>query len=170
MELLRHFNLPLIGVELGVAGGSYSEELLQLGVEKLYSIDAWEYMPMAGDISAAQEIHDKNYKTACDLLSKYGDRSIIIKDFSHRAVKQFENNSLGFVYHDASHDIVSVNKDLEIWYPKLVDSGIFALHDYGNEGYGVKSAVIHFTSQKNIPIHLIEETGANNASVWFQKK
>ncbi|MCB1064864.1 MAG: hypothetical protein KDN20_18335 [Verrucomicrobiae bacterium] len=40
--LLTHHRLTRLGVELGVAGGAYSEHLLSHApIRRLYSIDAW---------------------------------------------------------------------------------------------------------------------------------
>lgn len=170
IELLRHFHVPLIAVEVGVAGGSFSEELLQSGMEKVYSVDAWEYMPMAGDIAADQSTHDRNYEETVNRLAKYGERSEIIKGLSHKVAPQFKDEFFGLIYHDAGHNLVSVQKDLEMWYPKLVEGGIFSLHDYSNEGYAVKSAVNYFCTNNELEIHLISESGhRNNQSAWFQK-
>lgn len=170
IELLRYFNLPLIVVEVGVAGASFSEELLQSGVEKLYSVDAWEYMPMMGDIAADQQVHDTNYKSTVERLAKYGDRSEIIKGFSHKVATQFQDESVGLIYLDGCHDLICISKDIEMWYPKIVEGGIIAAHDYGNEGLGVGSAVNYFCTNNNLEIHIISEGGnKNNQSAWFQK-
>jgi cephalosporin hydroxylase len=54
----------------------------------------------------------------------------------------FEDNSLDFVFIDASHDYQSVKQDIEAWLPKVRSGGIIAGHDYEpNEFPGVVQAV-----------------------------
>ena len=70
------------------------------------------------------------------------------KDFrmsSLEGAHKFEDQSLDFVFIDASHEYEDVKKDIEAWLPKIKTGGILAGHDYyvGNVDYfpGVKKAV-----------------------------
>ena len=122
------------GAELGVNLGKFSEFLLGSSkLEKLYSIDAWqtdESSTKAVFKQRAAVVLNKCYEEAKQRLSKYGERSRIIKKTTFDAVKDFEDNSLDFVYIDASHRFSGVALDLIQWYPKVRPGGIFAGHDY----------------------------------------
>jgi hypothetical protein len=49
---------------------------------------------------------------------------------SLEAAKMFEDESLDFVFIDASHEYEDVIQDLKAWYPKVKKGGILAGHDY----------------------------------------
>lgn len=50
--------------------------------------------------------------------------------YSVEATKDFENDSLDFVYIDADHFYGTVKEDLEAWGPKVKEGGILCGHDY----------------------------------------
>jgi predicted O-methyltransferase YrrM len=49
---------------------------------------------------------------------------------SIEAAKGFENDSLDFVFIDASHEYKDVKKDIQAWLPKVKKGGVLAGHDY----------------------------------------
>jgi len=58
------------------------------------------------------------------------------------AVNRFEDDSLDFVFIDASHEYEDVKNDIIHWMPKLKETGIIGGDDYGNRYFpGVKKAV-----------------------------
>jgi predicted O-methyltransferase YrrM len=79
---------------------------------------------------------------------------IPIRDYSLNAVKQFENESLDFVFIDASHDYDSVLADLNAWYPKIKKRGILAGHDFPQ--HQVKKAVTDFNKNLNLTLNELE--------------
>lgn len=62
-----------------------------------------------------------------------------IKMFSEEASKLYKNESLDFVFLDASHKYQDIRKDIICWLPKVKPTGILAGHDYNWEE--VKRAV-----------------------------
>lgn len=54
-----------------------------------------------------------------------------IQSASLEAVKQFNDESLDFVYIDAAHDYENVKADIMAWLPKVKKTGIIAGDDYG---------------------------------------
>ena len=67
-----------------------------------------------------------------------------LKIKSLEAASKFENNSLDFVFIDASHEYEDVKEDIIAWLPKVKSGGILAGHDYYlNEQFycGVNRAV-----------------------------
>ena len=122
------------GVEVGVHKGHFSEHILaNSNIEKFYSIDAWMEDEDATKAVRKRCEHGKMelcYQETVAKLSKFGDRSVIIKDLSENAVKQFEDESLDFIYLDASHMFTGFTLDLINWWGKLKWGGTFAGHDY----------------------------------------
>jgi len=108
---------------------------------EFYCIDTWE--------GSLEHQHNKELEKLYDIftnnmqpLQKY------YKDFrmsSLEAVHRFKDQSLDFVFIDASHEYEDVKKDIEAWLPKIKAGGILAGHDYylGDIDYfpGVKKAV-----------------------------
>ena len=66
------------------------------------------------------------------------------------ASKKYENNSIDFIFIDASHEYEYVKKDIEAWFPKVKINGIIAGHDYKNGWVGVDKAVDEFFVDKKI--------------------
>jgi len=65
---------------------------------------------------------------------------------SVEASKLYDDESLEFVYVDASHYYENVKNDLTYWYPKVKSGGVIAGHDY--QYAGVKLAVDEFFTGK----------------------
>lgn len=68
-----------------------------------------------------------------------------LKMTSLEAAKKFKDNSLDFVFIDASHEYEDVRDDIIAWYPKVKRGGVLAGHDFYVGEYnwfpGVKKAV-----------------------------
>jgi predicted O-methyltransferase YrrM len=71
---------------------------------------------------------------------------------SINASKKYENNSIDFIFIDASHEYDFVKKDIEAWFPKVKIGGIIAGHDYKTGWIGVDKAVDEFFVDKKILI------------------
>jgi len=169
-ELMKRLGLPMIAVEVGVAEFNFSEDLLNNGIEKLYSIDAWQTLNQTGDGGFEQEWHDKNYDTANLKSAKFGDKSIIIRGLSYRAAFQIPDNSVSLVYLDGDHSLSGVSKDLEAFYPKLISGGILAGHDFLSPAYGVKQAVTEFCDKHRYNWTLIPEDKDEDSGFYFIKR
>lgn len=126
------FNL---GAEIGVEQGEYSSTLLEANPNStLYSVDAWEPHRGYRDHTSKQKL-DKFFEITQERLSKYGERSKIIKGYSMDAVKLFEDNELDFVYIDADHSFITAANDIFEWSKKVRKGGIIAGHDYIDYGH-----------------------------------
>jgi len=149
------------GAEIGVMEGSYSRALCMYNPElKLYSIDGWELLK---DNNKRKKHQLWWYERAKNKLAPYN--TTIVKKLSNEAVKQFEDNSLDFVYIDANHTYQCVIEDTTIWTPKVRSGGIVSGHDY--QLPDVKKAVDEYAVQHNYKLNITEE---GNPSWWFVKK
>lgn len=147
---LNYLGLFGEGAEIGVYRGQYSEYLLSTWEgRRLYSIDPWkkfeehEYEDVC---NVEQSDQNRNFEISKFRLATFGARSKILRETSAQAAKQIADESLDFVYIDAQHSYVAVKEDIDLWAPKVKESGIIGGHDYidgktktGN--YGVKRAV-----------------------------
>lgn len=169
-ELMRYYNLPMIAAELGVAEGYFSNELLWHGIQKLYCVDNYASIPhQKGDGGFPQEWHDKNFADAKNRLAGFVGKVIFLRGLSKDMAHYVADNSLGLVYLDADHSYKGVMSDLKTWFPKLVNGGIMAGHDYLMiPQYQVFDAVRDFTINK-FTVHTIHENKPEDAGFWFQK-
>ena len=125
------------GAEIGVEQGKFSELLLKkIPNLKLYSIDFWQYYRLWRGMKRKwrQDIYYENVKKK---LASYNCE--VIKATSMNAVKNFEDESLDFVYIDANHNYECVKEDIREWSKKVRKGGIVSGDDYyifpsGNDG------------------------------------
>jgi predicted O-methyltransferase YrrM len=115
-----------VGAEVGVAQGNHAKILCDnIPNLKLYCVDVWERYH--GYYEYTNRIR-KYYREAQERLAPYD--CVFIKKFSMDAVKDFDRQSLDFVYIDAAHDFQSVSDDLCQWIPKVRYGGVVFGHDY----------------------------------------
>lgn len=167
--LLNLYNLPKIAVEVGVAEGRFTEEMLKWKLDELYLIDAWQHLEQFGDGRMPQSWHDNNLKEVKERIEKRQGQVHILKGLSSEMVKFIPDNSIGLIYLDGDHSYKGALADLRAFLPKLVDGGIMAGHDYLSPDYGVEQAVKEFTDGR-FEVNTIPEGDIYNAGFWFIKK
>lgn len=142
-------NKKLIGAEIGVEWGEYSEYLLSTGFfEKFFSIDDWntEFYDTLDNHNRPLTLDKENpaYLYTLKRLGKFNE-STVIREKSSMAVNLFDDNYFDFIYIDSNHTYENVIKDLESWWPKLKDGGMFCGDDYYNGNHGVDWAGKQYT-------------------------
>ena len=169
-DLYKIIDLTKPVVELGVAEGNFSRDMLNWPITKLYSVDAWQTLSQRGDGGFEQSWHDSNYKKAVALLKPFGERSVIIRGLTYEVASQIPDESLGLLYMDADHSYEGVMRDLEAWYPKVIKGGYISSHDYLSGEYGVQQAVKDFTRKNKIfEVLTIPENKPADAGCLFKK-
>lgn len=157
-------------VELGVAEGYFSQDILSWGVAKLYSVDLWESHPeIPGDAGNDQPWHNANYEAAKKRLQPYGERSVILRG-STTAMAGYIGEPLLFVNVDACHSCPCVKNDIAAYWPKLKSGGIMAFHDHEMKQYGVKQAVAEHAAANGLTIHLLPEDKQEDAGAYLVKR
>lgn len=153
------------GAEIGVRKGMFSKWLaLKVKGLKLYCVDPYtsydgysEYKDQKELNSIEEEAHKRLGNLNCEFINK----------FSMDAVKDFEDNSLDFVYIDANHAFEYVVNDINEWQKKVRPGGIVAGHDYSDYLFEVKAAVDGWMRAKKINPWFI--TNDKHTS-WFYVK
>jgi predicted O-methyltransferase YrrM len=130
------------GAEIGVRRGRFSMKLCQCNPDlELYCIDPWA--PYAGRKYTKQR-QDAIYNQAIKNLTPYNCK--IIRKASMEAIKQFDDDSLDFVFIDGDHTFDHVCPDIIYWSNKVRSGGMVAVHDYYDFGWaGVVEAVRAYT-------------------------
>lgn len=117
------------GAEIGVYKGEFTKLFAKEGLE-VYGIDP--YSPYK-DFDIIEDNRKKRqdflYNYASKLLKPY-DNAKIIRKTSMEALKDFEDESLDFVYIDGNHKFKYVAEDMCEWYKKIKKGGIVCGHDY----------------------------------------
>ena len=153
-------NTNLIGAEIGVYQGDYSEQIFNYFKKKFnlkfYLIDQWlinddfkeRPKPYIGYSSQELELAYEQVKKRFR-----NNKSIeIMRTESLKASLKFSDNHFDFVYIDANHDYEFVLKDLKTWFPKVKSKGILFGDDY-NRPYGVGKALAEFAYENKIIVH-----------------
>lgn len=129
-ELIQSFPENAICAEIGVWHGWFSWEILKTKPQKYYMIDCWEKQTgdYEGDPTNDSDF-EQIYKNVCEAFGKR-ENVEIIKGYSYGISKSFKDGYFDWIYLDASHYRVDIQRDLEAWYPKIKNGGFFAGHDY----------------------------------------
>jgi hypothetical protein len=158
-----------VGAEIGVEQGKFTEVLCKAGLE-VYAIDAWQ---------AYKGYRDHvNQKKLDGFLEKVKERVAlyhcnVMKAFSMDALKDFNDESLDFVYIDANHSFRHAADDIHEWSKKIRKGGIVSGHDYavavnkqGLNACHVKYVVDAWVEAKEIELFTTKERTPS----WFYIK
>lgn len=117
---------------------------------EFYCVDTWEG---CDDQKGIEDVEVMKSGQLYDIFIKniepVKEYIVPIRKASLEAVNDFEDNSLDFVFIDASHAYLDVKEDLKAWWPKVKKGGVFAGHDYKHWA-GVKKAVDEFAVNNNL--------------------
>ena len=154
----------LVGAEIGVAKGQSTMTLLHNcpTIKTLHAVDAFKpyedfLMETAGaydGVTSAYFLDEKQIefnKIVCYNFLKFSgmqEKVIFHEMDSNLAAKEIEDGSLDFIFVDTYLTFEQVKNDLDVWYPKVREGGIFAGHDYRCDV--VEQAVLGFRKKNNI--------------------
>ena len=153
-----------VGAWKGKSTSYLAVEILNSGKKIKYDvIDTWMGTPSKGD----NEYQNDKFVKTNTLYEHFLENIEPVKNIvnpmkmsSVEASKLFNDNSLDFVFIDASHDYESVKEDIQHWLPKVCNNGIIAGDDMiWPKGDGVYRAVNDMLP-KHIQIH----------QLWIYKK
>lgn len=178
------------GVELGVAWGEFSEQILRqqvllISVELKQVSESLYQWTGAGPVMMPEPFHHVNklysidrwteahhgmeeYLRALNRLAEFGQRSTVLRATFEEALGLFEPESLDFVYVDGyAHTGQEGGKTLEDWWPKIQPGGVMAGHDYDPLFQPTIDAVDAFVTRHGLEMHL---TGEEKLRSWWVVK
>jgi len=119
------------GAELGIWRGRTFLFVLQSCPQlTLVGVDLWAPQPdNKGPETWEDWPHAQHEKKVRAAAQKFGERAIIIKDWTNEAAKQVEDESLDFIFVDADHSAEAVRNDIVTWMPKVKSTGAIIGHD-----------------------------------------
>jgi len=127
-KLFRRLNFR-VGAEIGVESGVYSKDLCKCNPRaKVFLVDPWKAYKGYREYVTQAKI-DTFYEKVQERLKDFSNYEII-KKFSMDAVKDFEDESLDWVYIDANHQLEYAVPDIGFWSRKVKRGGIVSGHDY----------------------------------------
>ena len=101
-----------VGVEIGTAKGIFAEHFGKAGL-KLFCVDPWiSYSDYEYDANSPMSLNEQ-FEEAKNRLAPYDCK--FIRKFSMDALKDFEDESLDFVYVDGNHGFKYVTEDIFEW-------------------------------------------------------
>ena len=112
---------------------------------KFDCVDTWKGSIEHQDMDIIKE--DSLYKTFLENIQPVIDIINPIRKTSLEASQMYEDNTLDFVFLDASHEYNDVIDDIKTWLPKIKNNGILAGHDYGRDDVN-KAVNDYFKNQK----------------------
>lgn len=152
------------GAELGVAGGSYSDEILRHcpAVTLLWSIDRW-----------SDHHNVLEYWSAADRLAVHGARSRVRRCTFTEASMMIPDEALDWCYVDGyAHSGQDGGQTLEEWWPKIRPGGILAGHDYHPDWPATVAAVEAFVDRHTLKMGFSNEYAKDRGewpSWWVRK-
>jgi len=140
------------GVELGVASGEYSKQLISANPQMhLTGIDPYVSYSEYSDYTLPNTLHRLECE-AYERLSEFHNYEFLEK-MSMDAMNDFEDESLDFVYIDANHEDPYITQDINEWSKKVKKGGIVSGHDYmraNGRDFKVKDAIRKYTKDNTI--------------------
>lgn len=158
-----------VGVFLGKSLSFLAVEIINSGKKiKLDAIDTWEGSSLEPyNMEQPEVVNNTLYDDFLKNIEPVKNHINIIKSDSVEASKLYENNSLDFVYIDASHHYEFIKADILAWLPKVKIGGYIGGHDFdppSNKSggiFGVHQAVTELFPNNYEVIHPVS---------WLHKK
>jgi len=139
----------IIACEIGVWYGRNSKVMNKhLNIGRFYLIDNYVDEESKTGESYGGTIEVEKAKSYAHKSNKKGNE-IWIRKASEDAVEDVD--MLDFLYIDGNHKYEYIKKDLELYYPKIVEGGIISGHDIQAEG--VSKALLEFAYKNKLQIH-----------------
>jgi len=153
-----------IGIELGVAAGSFSHRIVSSGkFHKVFGVDTYD----------DYYHHVEEYRQALHTIGLLENYSLLRMTFED-ARALFDDNTFDFVYVDGfAHTGQEGGKTLTDWWPTLKVGGVMAGDDYHTDWPLVMWAVNEMADQLGLELHItdtVDSTSYNRYPSWYVVK
>lgn len=161
----------MIGCELGVFQGKFSNNILLTDPSKLYLVDTFNGVHTSGDENGNNmtTVNLSEYKFILKEKYKNDERVEIVQNFSQNFLMSLEDNYLDFCYIDADHSYEAVFSDLGLSLLKVKNGGFIMGHDYTPRFLGVIKAVDEFCEKNNLNVESFSECGCPSFCIVVKK-
>lgn len=161
-DMVRHYLQPgMVGAELGVFRGDFSEVILQTSPERLDLVDIFTGMMMSADHNGNNMVTVNLDDEFIRIQKKYESNKQVrvIRSDSVSYLSELHEGELDFVYIDADHSYNGVRLDLFASLRKIKPGGYIMGHDYTPQFPGVVRAVDEFCEKIRTPISSLSKCG-----------
>lgn len=135
-----------VGAWFGKSTAYMAQKITNHDTLNFYAVDTWQGAKESETQKKIVKEHNNNIFPAfwqnmvnCEIQNYVKP----IQLESTQAAKSFKDESIDFVFIDASHTYEAVLNDIKAWFPKVKFGGIIAGHDY-HPKFGVIQAVNEF--------------------------
>lgn len=154
-------------LEVGTHQGVFADAFMAKFEGTLTCVDTWRsdgigphetFLPNFVNQPISREFDEQLARLI--LGTKYPNRVKFLKMTSVDAAREFDEESLDFVYLDGDHRVRAVKRDFQSWWPKIRRHGILAGHDYAPTDpnlAGVAAVVNWFVVQYELDLQLTYE-------------
>ena len=172
-DMIRYYLKPsMIGAELGVFAGEFSEILVQIDPLKLYLVDFFLGIQGSGDLNGENMVYIDMDIAMKTIVQKYehDTRVCVVQKTTQDFLYGLENNCLDFVYIDADHSYEAIRSDINIAFNKVKVGGYILGHDYVSPRFdGVVRAVNEFCSSNSLSICAMSKCGCPSYCIQVAK-
>jgi hypothetical protein len=153
-----------IGTWKGQSSAYLAVEIINSGKNiKLDCIDSFAGSPIEpGQMYDRDILNNRLYEVFIDNMKPVEGKFTPIISDSVEAASLYEDESLDFVFIDASHDYESIKRDIAAWFPKVKVGGLFAGHDYAPAYPGIVRAVNGLLAKEQVKVF--------PSTCWFTTK
>ena len=167
---------PVIAAEIGVYRGEMSEAMLVLcSTLRLTLVDAWTPAEPGSAWAESRDPTARHSAVEYDAIRQEAHlrttfaahRRTVLWMPSSSAAMLYVNESMNFVFIDASHAYADVAADLSVWWPKVKIGGWLCGHDWDMPGksWGVEQAV-----REQRAASVGEEIVVGDEHTWFVQR
>ncbi len=155
-----------IGAWLGQSAIFIAEYIKRKNLKvKFYTIDIFdsdEIKKTSFEMGTEVAKEKKIYETYLENTAHVKDYITTIIGNSQEVYKQFEDESIDYLFIDGDHSHEGFAIDIKLWYPKVKKGGIVSGHDYIWGGNGVKPIIDAFS--------VFKAKAFGFGDVWFYEK
>ena len=166
IDPIKKLGDSVVGCEIGTSYGFNLVYFLDNlpNISKVYAIDPYATYYDGPSGWVPQEVMDKVKSLFLINVDPHIDKVVFLNQTSDEAKGSIQDNFLDYIFIDGDHSYEAVKKDMNHYFSKVREGGIFAGHDFSWEG--VTKAVEEFRIANNISQPLLR--CSNDVWYWYK--